>query len=72
MPTGNNSDIYRNGPHGLIDAAPVITLRAAGALIFGKTTTTFVFSIPFFLFRTVEAARHDEYPKHAPELLNNV
>lgn len=40
MPTGHNSDIYRDGPNGLIDAAPVITLRAAGALIFGKTTTT--------------------------------
>jgi hypothetical protein len=40
MPTGHNSDIYRNDPPALIDAGPVITLRAAGALIFGKTTTT--------------------------------
>lgn len=40
MPTGHNSDIYRKDPPALVDAAPVITLRAAGALIFGKTTTT--------------------------------
>ena len=40
MPTAHNSPIYRNEPSPLVDAAPVITLRAAGALIFGKTTTT--------------------------------
>ncbi|RFU24667.1 hypothetical protein B7463_g11666, partial [Scytalidium lignicola] len=40
MPTGYNSLIYKNQPPVLVDAAPVITLRAAGALIFGKTTTT--------------------------------
>lgn len=40
MPTGNGSDIYRDEPPRLVDAGPVITLRAAGALIFGKTTTT--------------------------------
>lgn len=40
MPTGYHSDIYRNDPPALVDAAPIITLRAAGALIFGKTTTT--------------------------------
>jgi Asp-tRNA(Asn)/Glu-tRNA(Gln) amidotransferase A subunit family amidase len=40
MPTGYNSPIYENSAPGLIDAAPIITLRAAGALIFGKTTTT--------------------------------
>jgi Asp-tRNA(Asn)/Glu-tRNA(Gln) amidotransferase A subunit family amidase len=40
MPTGYNSDIYKGDPIALVDAAPIITLRAAGALIFGKTTTT--------------------------------
>ncbi|KAH8601239.1 amidase signature domain-containing protein [Bisporella sp. PMI_857] len=40
MPTGHNSDIYRDDPAGHIDAAAIITLRHAGALIFGKTTTT--------------------------------
>jgi Asp-tRNA(Asn)/Glu-tRNA(Gln) amidotransferase A subunit family amidase len=40
MPTGYNSAIYKDGPPLLVDAAPVIALRAAGALIFGKTTTT--------------------------------
>ena len=40
MPTAHNSDIYRGLPPPGVDAAPIITLRAAGALIFGKTTTT--------------------------------
>lgn len=40
MPTAHNSPIYASELAGLIDAAPIITLRAAGALIFGKTTTT--------------------------------
>lgn len=40
MPTAHNSPIYKDKPAGLVDAAPIITLRAAGALIFGKTTTT--------------------------------
>ncbi|KAE8449358.1 hypothetical protein EG329_008259 [Mollisiaceae sp. DMI_Dod_QoI] len=40
MPTEHNSPIYKGEPAPLVDAAPVITLRAAGALIFGKTTTT--------------------------------
>ncbi|KAF8850337.1 amidase family protein [Acephala macrosclerotiorum] len=40
MPTAHNSPIYKGEPAPLIDAAPVIALRAAGALIFGKTTTT--------------------------------
>lgn len=40
MPTCHNSPIYKNEGPGLVDAAPIITLRAAGALIFGKTTTT--------------------------------
>ncbi|KAE9381858.1 amidase family protein [Stipitochalara longipes BDJ] len=40
MPTVHNSPIYKNEPAPLVDAAPIITLRAAGALIFGKTTTT--------------------------------
>ncbi|KAL3485350.1 amidase signature domain-containing protein [Aspergillus germanicus] len=39
MPTEHNSPLYKdsNVP---VDAAPVAMLRAAGALIFGKTTTT--------------------------------
>ncbi|KAL3418313.1 glutamyl-tRNA amidotransferase subunit A (amidase) [Phlyctema vagabunda] len=40
MPTRHNSPIYAGTPAPLVDAAPIITLRAAGALIFGKTTTT--------------------------------
>lgn len=40
MPTVFNSDIYRGGPKQVVDAACIITLRASGALIFGKTTTT--------------------------------
>ncbi|KAG0651524.1 Glutamyl-tRNA(Gln) amidotransferase subunit A 1 [Hyphodiscus hymeniophilus] len=40
MPTRHNSGIYADEPSPLVDAAPIITLRAAGALIFGKTTTT--------------------------------
>lgn len=40
MPTGYNSAIYRDEQAALVDAAPIITLRAAGALILGKTTTT--------------------------------
>jgi Asp-tRNA(Asn)/Glu-tRNA(Gln) amidotransferase A subunit family amidase len=40
MPTGHNSSIFRDDPPALVDAAPVITLRAAGALDFGKTTIT--------------------------------
>lgn len=40
MPTEFNSPIYKGEPAPLVDAAPIITLRAAGALIFGKTTTT--------------------------------
>lgn len=56
MPTVYNSDIYRSkstpdtsspteanaisDPNLKVDAAPIITLRALGALVFGKTTTT--------------------------------
>jgi Asp-tRNA(Asn)/Glu-tRNA(Gln) amidotransferase A subunit family amidase len=40
MPTCHNSPIYKGEPAPLVDAAPVISLRVAGALIFGKTTTT--------------------------------
>ena len=39
MPTGHNSPIYE-GDFPQLDASPVMTLRAAGALIFGKTVTT--------------------------------
>lgn len=40
MPTCYNSPIYANYPSPQVDASPVTTLRASGALIFGKTTTT--------------------------------
>lgn len=40
MPTHHNSSIYHNQPAPGIDASCIMTLRAAGALIFGKTTTT--------------------------------
>ncbi|KKY25592.1 putative glutamyl-trna amidotransferase subunit a [Phaeomoniella chlamydospora] len=40
LPTQYNSPIYETKKPSGVDAAPVITLRAAGALIFGKTTTT--------------------------------
>ncbi len=40
MPTGYNSAIYKGQGPLLVDAAPVITLRWAGALLLGKTTTT--------------------------------
>ncbi|CAG8973089.1 hypothetical protein HYALB_00007566 [Hymenoscyphus albidus] len=40
MPTKLNSPIYSSSGPSTIDAAPIITLRAAGALILGKTTTT--------------------------------
>lgn len=40
MPTAYNSPIYHGQGPPLVDAAPIITLRAAGALILGKTTTT--------------------------------
>ncbi|KAI1424463.1 amidase [Xylaria sp. FL1777] len=39
MPTQHNSPIYR-GDAPKLDAAPVIILRQAGALLLGKTTTT--------------------------------
>ncbi|KAL2827456.1 amidase signature domain-containing protein [Aspergillus pseudoustus] len=39
MPTEHNSPLYKDSLVS-VDAAPVATLRAAGALIFGKTTTT--------------------------------
>jgi Asp-tRNA(Asn)/Glu-tRNA(Gln) amidotransferase A subunit family amidase len=40
MPTRYNSDIYRGSYQTSADAASVMTLRASGALIFGKTHTT--------------------------------
>jgi Asp-tRNA(Asn)/Glu-tRNA(Gln) amidotransferase A subunit family amidase len=40
MPTRYNSDIYRGSSQTSADAATVMTLRAHGALIFGKTHTT--------------------------------
>lgn len=38
MPTQHNSELYQ-GSHPVLDAACVSTLRAAGAVIFGKTDT---------------------------------
>lgn len=40
MPTQHNSAIYTSDTPSGVDAGPIITLRASGALIFGKTTTT--------------------------------
>ena len=40
MPTRYNSAIYKDAPSSNVDAAVVLALRAAGALIFGKTRTT--------------------------------
>ncbi|KAH8812613.1 amidase [Xylogone sp. PMI_703] len=40
MPTECNSAIYKGASPSGVDASAIITLRAAGALIFGKTTTT--------------------------------
>ncbi|KAK0104162.1 hypothetical protein ONS96_005256 [Cadophora gregata f. sp. sojae] len=40
MPTAFNSAIYRDRSQQNVDASCIITLRACGALIFGKTTTT--------------------------------
>lgn len=40
MPTQHNSQIYAAAQPSGVDAAPVMTLRAAGALIFGKLSTT--------------------------------
>jgi Asp-tRNA(Asn)/Glu-tRNA(Gln) amidotransferase A subunit family amidase len=36
MPTGYNSTIYKSNPPVLVDVAPIINLRAAAAVIFGK------------------------------------
>jgi amidase len=38
MPTGYNSAIYKD-VLATVDAGPIIALRAAGAMIFGKTAT---------------------------------
>lgn len=47
MPTQHFSSIYKDDQP-VIDANPVMTLRAAGALIFGKThTTEFATLVPF-------------------------
>lgn len=40
MPTQHNSMIFTSNQPSTIDAAPVMTLRANGALIFGKLSTT--------------------------------
>jgi hypothetical protein len=33
MPTGYNSTLYMGNPRVLVDAVPIITLRAAGAFL---------------------------------------
>jgi Asp-tRNA(Asn)/Glu-tRNA(Gln) amidotransferase A subunit family amidase len=40
MPTQYNSRIFESDQPSGVDAAPIMTLRAAGALIFGKLSTT--------------------------------
>ena len=40
MPTRYNSNIFRGTTNSSVDAATVMTLRAAGALILGKTHST--------------------------------
>lgn len=40
MPTRYYSEIYKDSPSSAVDASVVIALRAAGALIVGKTATT--------------------------------
>ncbi|KAG9238796.1 amidase signature domain-containing protein [Amylocarpus encephaloides] len=40
MPTCHNSPSYHQSGPSLVDAAPVVTLGAAGAVMFGKTTPT--------------------------------
>lgn len=60
MPTGYNSPIYKDVLAN-VDAAPVITLRAAGALIFGKTHTT-----EFAAVRDGPATRNPHDPARTP------
>jgi amidase len=40
MPTAYNSSLYKTANLSTIDAASILSLRSAGALILGKTTTT--------------------------------
>jgi Asp-tRNA(Asn)/Glu-tRNA(Gln) amidotransferase A subunit family amidase len=40
LPTQHNSRLYQTDKPGGVDAGCIITLRASGALVFGKTTTT--------------------------------
>ncbi|WP_373987324.1 amidase [Duganella sp. BuS-21] len=60
MPTQYNSQIYR-GFHPRIDAACVATLRAAGALIFGKVDT-----VEFAATGRPAPTRNPHHPAHTP------
>lgn len=61
MPTRYNSDIYRDSTQSAVDAATVTVLRAAGALILGKTATT------EFAATTVGGpCRNPHHPEHTP------
>lgn len=65
MPTQHNSLIYASSAPSTIDAAPIITLRTAGALIFGKTATTeFAASTQGGHHQNQSANAHD--PKRTP------
>jgi Asp-tRNA(Asn)/Glu-tRNA(Gln) amidotransferase A subunit family amidase len=60
MPTQHNSPIFA-GHRPSLDAAPVATLRAAGAIILGKTDTT-----EFAAAGRWAATRHPLDPRHSP------
>lgn len=61
MPTRYNSDIYRDSIQSAVDAATVTVLRAAGALILGKTATT------EFAATTVGGpCTNPHHPEHTP------
>jgi Asp-tRNA(Asn)/Glu-tRNA(Gln) amidotransferase A subunit family amidase len=60
MPTQHNSPIFV-GHRPSLDAAPVATLRAAGAIILGKTDTT-----EFAAAGRWAATRHPLDPRHSP------
>jgi Asp-tRNA(Asn)/Glu-tRNA(Gln) amidotransferase A subunit family amidase len=60
MPTQHNSPIFA-GHRPSLDSAPVATLRAAGAIILGKTDTT-----EFAAAGRWAATRHPLDPRHSP------
>jgi amidase len=61
MPTRYNSDIYRSSTQTSIDAATVAVLRAAGALIMGKTATT-----EFAAVTVGGPCTNPHHPEHTP------